>query len=62
MAFAEFAKNNAINVATGYNPFFLNSSDPTLAPLVFMHGRGVSSPIETMQPMVYQMKTTLEEA
>ena len=27
LALAEFAANNAINVAIGYNPFYLNSGD-----------------------------------
>ena len=49
---AEFAANNAIIVATGYNPFYLNYGDHTLVPIVFMHGGGVSSQIEAVQAMV----------
>ena len=59
---AAFAANNAVNVATGYNPFFLNSGDHSLVPSVFMHGGGVSSQVEAVQTMVDRMKTALEEA
>ena len=62
LALAEFAANNAINVAMGYSPFYLNSGDHPLAPSVLMHGGGVSSKIEAVQTMVDRMKTTLEEA
>ena len=62
MALAEFAANNAVNVATGYSPFYLNSGEHLLVPSVFMHGRGVSSQIEAVHTMVDWMKTTLEEA
>ena len=62
LALAEFAANNAVNVATGYSPFFLNSSDHPLVHSVFMHGGGVSSQVEVVQTMVDQMKTGLEEA
>ena len=59
---AEFAANNAVNMAMGYSPFYLNSGDHPLVPSVLMHGGGVSSKIEAMQTMVDQMKTALEEA
>ena len=62
LALAEFAANNAINVATGYSPFYLNSGDHPLVPSVLMHGGGVSSKIEAVQTMVDRMKTALEEA
>ena len=62
LALAEFAANNAINVATGYNPFYLNSGDHPLVPSVLMHGGGVSSKNEAVQTMVDWMKTALEEA
>ena len=61
LALAEFAANNAVNVATGYSPFYLNSGDHPLVPSVLMHG-GVSSQIEAVQTMVDRMKTALEEA
>ena len=61
LAFAEFAANNTVNVATGYSPFFLNSGDHPLVPSVFMHGGGVLSQVETVQTMVNRMKTALEE-
>ena len=62
LALAEFVANNAANVATGYSPFFLNSSDHPLVSSVFMHGGGVSSQVEAVQTMVDRMKTNLEEA
>ena len=46
----------------GYSPFFLNSGDHPLVPLVFMHGGGVSSQVKAMQTMVDRMKIALEEA
>ena len=62
LALAELAANNTVNVATGYNPFFLNSGDHPLVPSIFMHGGGLSSQVEAVQMMVDQMKTALEEA
>ena len=61
LALAEFAANNAINVATGYSPFYLQFGDHPLVPSVLMHGGGVSSQIEAMQTIVDRMKTALEE-
>ena len=40
---AEFAANNAVNVATGYSPFYLNVGYHPLVPSALMHGGGVSS-------------------
>ena len=48
LAFAEFAANNAVNVAMGYSPFSLNFGDHPLVPSVLMHGGGVSSKIEAV--------------
>ena len=62
MALVEFAANNAVNVARGYSPFYLNSGDHPLVPSVLMHGGGVSSKSEVVQTMVDRMKTALEEA
>ena len=59
---AEFVANNAVNLAMGYSPFYLNSGGHPLAPSVLMHGGGVSSKIEVVQTMVDGMKTALEEA
>ena len=61
-ALAKFVANNAVNMATGYNSFFLNFGDHPLVPSVFMHGRGVLSQVEAAQMMVDRMKTALEEA
>ena len=62
LVLAEFAANNAVNVATGYSPFYLNSGDHPLVPSVLMHSGGVSSKSEAVQTMVDWMKTALEEA
>ena len=59
---AEFAANNAVNVATGYSPFYLNFGAHPLVPSVLIHGGGVSSKIEVVQTMVDRMKMALEEA
>ena len=48
LALAEFVAHNAVNVATGYSPFYLNSGDHLLVPSVLMHGGGVSSKIEVV--------------
>ena len=62
MALVELAANNAVNVATGYTPFFLNFGDHPIVPSILLHGRDVSSHVEAVQTMVDQMKTALEEA
>ena len=61
MLLAEFAANNAVNVATGYSPFFLNSGDHPILPTTILQGHGTSR-VEVVQLMVERMKTTLEEA
>ena len=62
LALAEFVANNAVNVATGYTPFFLNSGDHPIVPSILLHGRDVSSHVEAVQTMVDGMKIALEEA
>ena len=52
LALAEFAANNAVNVATGYALFFLNSGDHPIVLSFFLHGRDVSSHVEVVQTMV----------
>ena len=59
---AEFAANNAVNVAIGYTPFFLNSGNHPIVPSILLHGGDVSSRVEAVQTMVDRMKTALEEA
>ena len=58
---AEFAANNAVNVAMGYTPFFLNSGDHPILPTSILQGHGTSR-VEAVQLMVERMKTALEEA
>ena len=62
LVLAEFAANNAVNVATGYTPFYLNSGDHPIVPLILLHCGDVSSHVEAVQTMVDWMKTALEEA
>ena len=59
---AEFAANNAVNVATAYTPFFVNSGDHPIVPSILLHCRDASSHVEAVQTMVGWMKTALEEA
>ena len=44
LALVEFVANNAVNVAMGHTPFFLQSSDHPIVPLVLMHGGGWFKP------------------
>ena len=62
LALAEFATNNAANVAIGYTPFYLNSGDHPIIPSILLCGGDVSSHVEAVQTMVDRMKTALEEA
>ena len=59
---ADFAANNVVNVATDHTPFFLNSGDHPIVPLILLCGGGASSHVEAVQTMVDWMKTALEEA
>ena len=43
LALAELATNNAINVAMGRTPFFLQSGNRPIVPSALMHGGGGSS-------------------
>ena len=61
LSLAEFAANNAVNVATGYSPFFLNSGDHPIIPTAILQG-GKECQVEAVQIMVERMKTALEEA
>ena len=47
LALAEFAANNVVNVAIGYTPFFINSRDHPIVPLILLHGRDVSSHVKS---------------
>ena len=53
--------HNAISVAMGHTPFFLQSGDHPIVPSVLMHGGGGSSRVEAVQVMVDWMKMALEE-
>ena len=55
LALVEFAVNNAVNVAIGYTPFYLNFGDHPIVPLILLHSGDVPSHVEAMQTMVDQM-------
>ena len=61
LSVAEFADNNAINVSTGYTPFFLNSGEnPTLLEhLVISLG---STSNQAIKEAISQMKEALSDA
>ena len=64
MSSAEFAANNAVNVSTGYSPFYLQVGDNPIVPSTFLNkGAGSrDSRMEAIQEMVDRMKTALEDA
>ena len=62
LVLAEYAADDAVNVATGCTPFYLNSGDHPIVPLSLLCGKDVSSHVEAVQTMVDRMKTALEEA
>ena len=51
LALVEFVANNAVNVAIGYTPFFLNFGDHPIVPSILLHNRDVSSHVEVVQTM-----------
>ena len=58
---AEFVANNAVNVSTGFTPFFLNGgSHPTVPGTLLERPR--QTPIEAVNKMVDRMKVALEQA
>ena len=61
LSVAEFATNNAINVSTGYTPFYLNAGeDPTLPEnLLFPPG---STSNQVVQEAIGRMKEALDDA
>ena len=64
MSLAEFAANNAVNVSTGYSPFYLQTGDNPIVPSTFLTEgtRSQDSQVEVVQEMVDRMKTVLEDA
>ena len=62
MVLLEFAANNAVNMAIGHSPFFLNFGGYPLVTSVFMHSGVVLNQIEAIHTMVDQIKTSQEEA
>ena len=64
LSLAEFAANNAVNVSTGYSPFYLQAGDNPIIPSTFLNeGAGNrDSRVEAVQEMVDRMKTALEDA
>ena len=58
---AEFAANNAVNVSTGFTPFFLNGGSHTTVPGMLLE-RPQQTPIEAVNKMVERMKVALKQA
>ena len=61
LALAEFAANNAVSMAIGYSPFYLNGGGHPIAPSMFFGMFGMSQ-VVAVQEMVDRMKAALESA
>ena len=61
LSIAEFAANNAINVSTGYTPFFLNSGEnPTLPEHLVISPGSTSN--QAVKEAISRMKEALNDA
>ena len=58
---AEFAANNAINVSTGYTPFFLNAGEDPALPENLLVPPGSTSN-QAVQEAIGRMKEALDDA
>ena len=63
LSLAKFTENNAVNVSTGYSPFYLQAGDNPIVHSTFLNeGAGSrDSRVEAVQEMVDRMKTALED-
>ena len=61
ISIAEFATNNAINVSTGYTPFFLNSGKNPTSPENLVISLGSTSN-QVVKEAISQMKEALNNA
>ena len=59
---AEFAANNAVNVSTGYTPFYLNSGQHPLIPAMLLARGTPKSSNAAAGEALERMKTALAEA
>ena len=61
LSIAEFAANNAINVSTGYTPFFLNSGENPTLPEHLVISQGSTSN-QAVKEAISRMKEALSDA
>ena len=61
LSIAEFATNNAINVSTGYTPFFLNSGENPILPKHLVISPGSTSN-QAVKEAISRMKEALSDA
>ena len=59
---AEFAVRNAINVSTGYSPFYLMYGQNVQAPVGLMAEKAVDTRVESVDVMVSRMQKVLSSA
>ena len=59
---AEFVVRNAINVLTGYSPFYLMYGQPVQAPVGLMSEKLVDTRVESVDVMVSRMQKVLSHA
>ena len=59
---AEFAVRNAINVSTGYSPFYLMYGQHVEAPVGLMAEKSVDTRVESVDNMVHRMQKILFSA
>ena len=60
LSLAEFAANNAVNVSTGYSPFFLNTGGNPVLPGNMLLPPSTSN--EAVNEAISRMKVALEDA
>ena len=61
LALAEFAGNNAVNMAAGYSPFYLNGGEHPIVLSMFLGMSGMRQ-VVAVQEMVDRMKAALKSA
>ena len=59
---AEFAANNAVNVSTGFTPFYLNSGQHPVIPTMLLARGQPKSSNEAVKEALERMKTALADA
>ena len=62
LPFSEFAANNAVNVSTGFTPFYLNSGQHPVIPTMLLSRGKPRSSNEAVKEALERMKTALADA